>query len=83
MHSFAYVLLICHYILFFYALYEKCFESSELYLIAFSSDYFERHAMYHSRELYFALKMMLMYPCCIGSFSYISPTPYHWPVFML
>ena len=68
--------------------YEGCSKSSEIYLIALSRDSFERHAMRHLKELSFSLQMMLISPRCIVTLNsygilYISPTPYHWPVFML
>ena len=41
-------------------LYEGCSNSSDLYLVALFRDIFERHTMYHSKEMYFTFIMLLI-----------------------
>ena len=39
--------------------YEGCSKSSDLYLVALSRDFFEKHTMQHSKELVFTPMVML------------------------
>ena len=52
-----------------YAMYEGCFNGSDLHLVALFRDIHEPHTMYHSKALYFTFIMMLISSRCTVSLN--------------